>query len=163
MKRTAALAVALMLAVPLPTWAQQKNAVELKTSAAVEVVKKNEKGEKAITLVDAAKATKTPGDVIVFTTTYKNNGTKPADAVVITNPVPEHMVYVEGSATGGNTKIDFSVNSGKTYGAPDKLTIKEKTGERKATAADYTTIRWTLIKSIPAGGTGNVSFKAKIK
>ncbi|HTG01809.1 MAG TPA: hypothetical protein VK654_14605 [Nitrospirota bacterium] len=145
-------------------WAQQKDAIELKTSAQVEVVKKNEKGDKTVTFVDAAKESKVPGDVVLFTTTYTNTGKQPADAVVITNPVPEHTVYIAESAAGANTRIDFSVDGGKTYAAPDKLTLKDKNNiTRKAAAADYTHIRWTLTKSLPAGGSGSVSYKAKIK
>lgn len=163
MKPIAAITAALLLATPLAAWSQQKSAIELKTTAAVEVVKKNEKGEKTVALADAAKATKTPGDIVVFTTTYTNNGKKPAEAVVITNPVPEHTAYVNGSASGANAKIDFSVDGGKTFAAADKLTVREKAGQRKAGAADYTTIRWTLTAPVPVNGSGNVSYKAKIK
>jgi len=164
MRRIAMVALAMTLLVPAAGWAQQKNAIELKSSAEVEVVKKNEKGERTTTLVDAAKATKAPGDTIVFTTMYTNTGKKPAEAVVITNPVPEHMLYLDQSATGANTRIDFSVDNGKTYAASDKLQVKDKTGQmRKAAAGDYTNIRWTLIKPLPAKGTGSVSYKAKIK
>jgi uncharacterized repeat protein (TIGR01451 family) len=164
MKTIAMAMLATALLASTAAWAQKKDMIELKTSAQVEVVKKNDKGDKTVTLVDAAKGTKVPGDIVLFTTTYTNMGKNPADAVVITNPVPEHTFYVADSAAGANTRIDFSVDGGKTYAAPDKLTLKDKSGmTRKAMAADYTNIRWILTKPLPAGSTGSVSFKTKIK
>jgi uncharacterized repeat protein (TIGR01451 family) len=164
MQRMVTVLMALALLAPAAAWTQQKGAVELKSIAEVETTIKNEKGEKSTKRLDAAAATKVPGDTVAFTTLYTNTGKEPATAVVIDNPVPEHTTYVDQSAEGIDTRIDFSVDNGKTYGAPDKLTIKDATGTvRRATAADYTNVRWTLTKPLAAGGRGSVSFKAKIK
>ena len=164
MQRMLTVLMALALLTPVTAWTQQKGAIELKSIAEVEMAVKNEKGEKAIKRLDAATATKVPGDTVIFTTIYTNTGKQPATAVVIDNPVPEHTTYVNQSAEGVDTRIDFSVDNGKTYGAPDKLTIKDAAGNvRKATEADYTNVRWTLIKPLAAGGKGSVSFKVKIQ
>ena len=112
------------------------------------------KGEKVVKRVDVAKATATvPGDTVVFTTHYTNTGKQPATNVVITNPIDEHMTYVDHSAEGSNTRIEFSTDGGKTYSAPEKLMVKNAQGMvRQARAEDYTGIRWTVTKPLAAGG-----------
>ncbi len=155
-----------MLAFLLPAaaWAQQKGSIELKSIAQVEVTTKNAKGEKEVKHLDVAKTKVLPGDTVVFTTIYKNIGKKPAEQVVITNPVPDHMDYIGGSAEGNGAKIDFSVTKGRRYGSPAALTIRDAQGHvRKAKPNDYTTIRWTVIKPIAPGAVGRVSFKAKVQ
>jgi hypothetical protein len=84
--------------------------------------------------------------------------------VVITNPVPEHMLYLDQSAAGTGTAIEFSVNGGKSYGTPDKLNVTDASGKsRKAVASDYTHIKWTVSKPVEPGGRGEVLFKAKVQ
>lgn len=156
--------VTLALLIPASAWTQQKGAIELKSIAEVEVTEKNDKGEKVVKRVDVSKAVKAPGDIVIFTTRYTNTGNKPATNIVITNPVPEHMIYMDRSAEGGNTRIEYSVDGGKTYGMPEKLNVKNADRTvRNATAADYTHIRWTVIKPFTGGGTDTVSFRARIK
>jgi len=152
-----------LLLLPAAARAQQKGPIEIKTHAEVVITTTNAKGEKEVRLVDASQAKVAPGDEVVFTVTYANNGTKEAANVAVKNPVPEHMVYVDKSAEGAGTRIDFSVDHGKTFATPDKLKITAAGGkERPATAADYTVIRWTVEK-LPPGGKGSVSFRAKVK
>lgn len=161
-KTTISIMVALLL-LPPAAWAQQKSPIELKSIAEVEVAATNAKGEKEVKRVDASKANVVPGDVVIFTNQYTNAGDKPATDVAIKNAVPEHMVYVDGSAEGKGTRIEFSADKGKTYGTPDKLTVIDAKGAaRKAAARDYTNIRW-IVEKLPAGGKGSVSFRAKVK
>ncbi len=158
----AVLVLALLL--PAGAWAQQKGTIVLKSIAQVEVATTNAKGQKIVKLVDVGKTTKGPGDAVVFTTHYTNTGKHPATGVVITNPIDKHVAYVDNSAQGKNTRIEFSTDNGKTYDAPEKLMITNGQGlARPARGKDYTNIRWTLIKPLSAGGKGSVSFKARIK
>ncbi len=161
-KAITVLFLALMLTVQAK--AADKGAVELKSIAEVEVTATNEKGEKEVKRVEASKAKVVPGDTVIFTNTYANTGKDPATGVVITNPVPEHMIYTEGSAEGKGAKIEFSVDNGKTFASAAKLKIKRADGKEKtATASDYTHIRWTLEKPVEKGAKGSVSFRAKVK
>ena len=152
-----------LLLISSTAWAQQKGAVELITKAEVDVTTTNGQGVKEVKRVEASKANVVPGDKVIYTITYKNNGAKPATAVVVKDPVPEHMVYIEGSAAGEGAKIEFSIDHGKTYGPAGGLTVADAQGKkRKAVAADYTHIRWTIAKVAP-GGKGSVTFNAKVK
>lgn len=163
MRKYLFVAVALFLLLPAPAPAQKKAGIVLTSTSEVEVVKQNAGGRKEVKRVDAAKAAVVPGDTVFFTVSYTNTDTKPADRVIVINPVPEHMTYLDRSAGGTGTVIDFSVDNGKTYAAPGKLTVTADGRQRPATAADYTHIRWTLSKPLAPGGKGSVFFKALLK
>jgi len=92
-----------------------------------------------------------------------NKGTEPAADIVIANPIPEHTVYVQGSAKGLDTQVEFSVDNGKTYALPADLFI-EKDGQRvQAETAEYTQVRWILNKPLAAGASTTVQYIVKIK
>jgi uncharacterized repeat protein (TIGR01451 family) len=163
MRTVVVLSIAILLLLQAPAPAQQKGSIVLTSVSEVEVVKLNAEGKKEVKRVDAAKAAVVPGDTVIFTVSYANTDTKPADRVIVINPVPEHVIYMDKSAEGKGTTIEFSVDGGKTYAAPGKLTVTSAGKQRPAIAADYTHIRWTLNKPLTPGGKGSVSFKAQIK
>jgi hypothetical protein len=104
---------------------------------------------------------------VLYTVAYTNKTGKPAEKFAITNPVPKHTRYKDGSAAGEGADITFSVDDGKTFATPDKLTvtIKDKSGKdivRPATAADYTHIRWLLKQNVAPGQSGAVWFRAVV-
>jgi uncharacterized repeat protein (TIGR01451 family) len=104
-----------------------------------------------------------PGDKVGYQISFENTGNEAATDIVIANPIPENTVYVEGSAKGLNTDIEFSTDGGKTYAQPSKLLI-EKDGERvQASAADYTNVRWTLNKPLAIGAESSVQYAVIIK
>jgi uncharacterized repeat protein (TIGR01451 family) len=153
-----------LLVLPMTARAQQQGSIQLKSVAEAEVAVKGANGTKHVKRVDVSKAKIVPGDVVVFTTTYRNTGKKPAEKVEITNPVPEHMLYMDQSAEGKGMKIEFSVDKGISYGSPDTLMVLDAKGNKQpATILDYTNIRWTAVKPLAPGGKGTVSFKAKLK
>lgn len=163
MQKMLPVVLVLALLTPAAAWAQQKGSIELRSIAEVELTETNAKGEKEVKRVDTAKARVVPGDVVIFSTYYTNISGKPAENVMITNPVPEHMLYMDRSAEGKGTTIEFSVNGGKSYSTPDKLSVTDASGKsRKAVASDYTHIKWTVSKPVAPGGKGDVSFKAKL-
>ena len=106
-----------------------------------------------------------PGSELVYTTAYHNVGKQAVDAgAAITDPIPDHTVYVPGSAEGAGTDITFSVDGGKTWGAPEALKVKNADGTLSdAQAKDYTTIRWVLKGKLAPGATGTVSFHAVLQ
>jgi uncharacterized repeat protein (TIGR01451 family) len=158
-----AMAMALVLA-PAAVPAQQKSAIQLTSIAEVEITEKNASGATEVKRREAALAKVVPGNIVIFTTRYVNTGKEPASNVTIMNPVPEHMSYIDKSVEGKGARIDFSVDGGKTYGQPDKLTVKDGQGKvRPALPKDYTHIRWVLSTPLAPGGTGSVSFRAQLK
>ena len=108
-----------------------------------------------------------PGDILKYTITYRNVGTVEARDGRIVDPVPQETSYVSGSVEGKDAEITFSLD-GKTYQAPPMLKYKVRQAdgteaEHDATPEMYTHIQWKLLKPVPPGGTGSVSFEAKVK
>jgi uncharacterized repeat protein (TIGR01451 family) len=134
----------------------------LKAVAEMEVEVINDDGQKEVKRVPAAKVV--PGDVVIYTIYYTNNGAEAAENFVITNPVPEHMVYLASSAEGDNSEITFSVDGGNSYDVPGNLNIADPEGKPKAAkVSDYTHIRWAMIKPVAPEKTGHVNFKAQLE
>jgi uncharacterized repeat protein (TIGR01451 family) len=154
--------LALVLAQAGAAWADQDGSIQLRTIAEVEVQILNEDGDVEIKRVEAAKVI--PGDEVIYTIQYTNLGEQPAEDVVITDAIPEHMTYQAGSASGESTVIRFSVDGGKTYRAAGDLTVMGSDGQsRPATAADYTHIEWALQGPLAPTAEGSVSFRALLQ
>ena len=104
-----------------------------------------------------------PGERVLFSVTYTNNGDQAVEEVVITNPVPDHMVYIDNSASGDNTSITFSVDGGESFGAPRDLLVTDASGtQRPATAKDFTHVRWIVESDIASGASDTVQFSAVV-
>lgn len=148
---------------PPAAWGQEKGTIELTSVSEVEIASTNDKGERTVKRVDASKASVAPGEIVIYTVRYVNKGDQPAERVVIRNPVPRHMEYVDKSSAGAGTKIEYSVD-GRVFAELEKLTVRGQDGkDRPAGPADITVIRWTVGKPVPRGGRGSVSFRAKVK
>jgi uncharacterized repeat protein (TIGR01451 family) len=163
MNGMAVLSIAVLLLLSAPALAQQKGGIVLTSVSEVEVTQQNAEGKKEVKRIDAALAKVVPGDTVIFTVSYANSGIKPADRVVVINPVPQHMTYLDKSAEGTGAAIEFSVDGGKSYAAPGKLMVAAEGKQRSAAASDYTHIRWTISKPLAPGAKGSVSFRAVLK
>ncbi len=104
-----------------------------------------------------------PGDKVGYRIIVNNKGAEDANSIVLDNPVPQHTVYVAGSARGANTKIVYSVDSGKTYKMPEKLFIIKKGKKYPATAKDYSNVKWTLTQALKAGESTQVQYVVQVK
>lgn len=135
------------------------------------VVKTVAEKEQVVTLADGRKQTKlvpaqpvVPGEQVIYTVTFENVGEKPATDVAIVNPVPEHTTYVAGSAGGPGTEVSFSVDGGRTWGAPEQLKLRGADGtERAATPADYTHVRWVLRNPLTPGAVAFARYRVVVK
>ena len=136
--------------------------LELKTTALQEIETFNEEGKKVVEQVPAARVI--PGDVVIYRIDYRNISGETAENVFITNPVPEHMRYVDGSVEGEGTAITFSADGGTTFAAPDALTVAlPDGGTRPANASDYTHIRWNVDQPVAPGAAGAVGYRAELQ
>ena len=135
--------------------------VEFSNKAEVDITVMKD-GKKEIKRIPAKKVA--PDGEVIYTTTFKNTIDKPISNIMVTNPIPANMLYTADSATGANTVITYSVDNGKTYDAPEKLTVAGKDGKpRPAQAADFTHIRWIYKGDLATGKSSDVGFKAKVK
>ena len=164
MKKKILVVLSMLMLLSFQAKAADQGDIGLTSVSEIEVTITNDKGEKEVKRVEAAQANVTPGDTVIFTTYYTNNGKQPASEIVINNPMPEYMLYMDGTAEGRGTKIKFSVDQGKSFGTQDTLKITGEDGkERPAAPSDYTHIRWTLSDPLSVGGKGSVSFRAKVE
>ena len=156
------LAVALVIQLAAFPAIAQQNPILVKNVAETEVEVKNPQGvvEKKRVPLDKA----TPGTEVIYTTTFTNQGSKPAGNIAITNPVPANTTFVGSSAFGDNTDVTFSIDGGKTYAPADKLRVRTPEGrERAAVPSDYTHIRWTYQGDLAPARTGSAGFRAVIQ
>lgn len=152
-------AVVALLALGDSAFAQQH--LDVQTIVQKQVVVESEDGSSETQLVEAFNVV--PGDTVVYTITFENVGSEPADDVVITNPISDVLEYVPGSATNGSMRIEFSADGGQTFGVASELTIVDEGVERPATTTDYTHVRWVMQSELEVGGKGIASFAAVVE
>lgn len=116
-----------------------------------------EAGVKKHVLVTPSKVV--PGDMLIFTTSYRNSGAKTITNFVVTNPIPKGTVL----ASDGFGNFTASVDGGKSWGQLASLTVADgKGGRRAAQATDVTQVRW-VITSIAPGSSGSVEYHAIVR
>ncbi|MDP2229092.1 MAG: hypothetical protein Q8J78_16630 [Moraxellaceae bacterium] len=157
--KTAGLVLGLALGTA-PVLAQA--ALELKTQAFHEVVVVGKDGKTERKREELKKAL--PGQEVIYDITYRNTGSKPAEKVVVSNPIPAELVYQPGSAAGAGSKFEVSVDGGEAWGALETLKVPGPDGQpRPAVAADVTHLRWTVLAPVKAGAQGKFTYRAKVK
>ena len=105
------------------------------------------------------------GDELRYTITFTNDTdeTVGSNSIVVTNPIPESTEYIEGSAFGSASKVEFSADGGKSFAAPGALTVRDGERERRAQPRDYTTIRWHYGPPLSPGERNHVSFVVRMR
>jgi uncharacterized repeat protein (TIGR01451 family) len=142
--------------------AQDPGQVTLETVIQKEIEVITAEGKKETKLVEAGNAI--PGDELLFTITYTNQGGEPAENVVLVNPVPEYTEYIGGSAGGPGAATTFSVDGGQSYDVPANLQVPGEDGKlRPALSREYTHLRWAFDAPVPPGESGDVFFRVKLK
>lgn len=141
--------------------AQEQAHLDVRTTAQKEEVIVNAAGESEKRLVAADVVV--PGESVFYTITFTNVSAEPADNVVITNPIAEDLMYVDGSAFGPGMDIQFSVDGGVTFAAAKELTVVEDGEVRVAEAGDFTHVRWVMKNDLEAGAQGTARFAAVLE
>ena len=137
-------------------------AIEIKITDEIEVKVKTADGKEELRRVPAEKVA--PGMSVIYTLSAKNTSAAPVADVVMTDPIPEQMEYVDGSVSAENARVTFSVDGGKTFAAKEALKVRGEDGAmRAAVPADFTHIRWQLEKPLGPGEVRAVSFRARVE
>lgn len=153
--------VMLLLVFGTTASAQDQGYLSVQTVVQKEQASINEAGEAKTELVAAD--TVTPGEKVVYTITFRNIGDEPADNVIITNPISGDLLYIDGSAFGPGTDIQFSIDGGQTFAHASELTVTEDGVTRSAGAADFTHIRWVMQQELAVGAQGIARFSAVLE
>ncbi len=157
-----AMALMILATTTLPAGAIAQGKIELRSIAEVELEIEKANGEIELRRAPAEKVV--PGDDVIYTITATNISAAPVGDVVVTDPIPEHMDYRDGSAIGNGTEITFSVDGGQSYDEPANLTVVMSDGSvRPAGPQDYTDIRWKFTKELSSGESRWVRFRATLQ
>ena len=121
----------------------------------------DEGGDLQRRMVDAESVV--PGDELRYVVRFVNHGDQVVDAgtIVITDVIPEHTQYLQGTAFGPGTDIEFSVD-GDGFALPGELTHEDATEQEVASPADYQSIRWTFSPELKPGEASYVSFNVRL-
>lgn len=134
------------------------NQVSLESTVLVERSEEMPDGTTSLTLEEPARVV--PGDNLVFVLSYQNTGETPAEDFSVTNPMPDAVAFRDTNDAGAL----FSVDGGEHYGPLTDLTVTADDGTvRPATSDDVTHIRWTLSEPIPAGQSGQLTFRGVVR
>lgn len=135
--------------------------LDVRTTVQKEEVFVNESGEQDKRLVAADVVV--PGETVFYTITFTNVSSESADNVVITNPISEDLVYVQGSGFGPGSDIQFSIDGGQTFAAASELTVTEDGAIRAALPSDFTHVRWVMQRDLEPGTQGIARFAAVLE
>jgi uncharacterized repeat protein (TIGR01451 family) len=160
-KMRALLGAIVLLVCSATAAAQDQGHLNVTTIVQKEQVTVNDTGEAETQLVAAD--TVVPGEKVVYTITFQNISDEAAENVVITNPISGELMYVDGSAFGPGSDIQFSVDGGLTFANSNELTVTEDGVTRPAVAEDFTHIRWVMQQKLAAGAQGVARFAAVLE
>lgn len=108
-----------------------------------------------------------PGDVLVYTLTYRNVGNAPVKGAVVNDAVPEGTILMPGSVKGEKAVVSFSVDGGKSFVPfPARLQVASMHGapvEKPAPPESYTHIRWTAQSPLAPGESRKATFKVIVR
>jgi uncharacterized repeat protein (TIGR01451 family) len=141
---------------------QQESQLQLQLSAA----KRVEANGKTSWQESGSKVTAKPGDVLRYTLKGANQGKKSLSNLVLTQPVPQGMVYQLDSASNPGGERSYSIDGGKTYSAKPMVTVtlaNGKTEQRPAPAESYSHIKWQLSQSLAAGNSVDLSYEVRVR
>ena len=89
-----------------------------------------------------------PGDVVEYRLVFTNITGRPVNNIQFTDPLPEGMYYLQGTAGADREDVDveFSLDGGTSYSELPmvEVVVDGRTELRPASPEDYTDIRWTV-------------------
>ena len=148
---------------------QAQPKVQLRLTADKKMVQKDTAGKDKVTWVSLqGNVTVQPGDVLRYTVTGANNGSRPATNLVVTQPIPKQTAYVLNSSSIIKTTatVTYSIDNGKTFVAKPTVQVKLANGKvetRPAPAEVYTHVRWKFTDAIAAKSTIGAVYQVRVK
>jgi hypothetical protein len=139
-------------------WAQSP--VSLQSKVETERMVKQADGQMIATRLPVKSAV--PGEEVIVTNTFSNVSKKPADKLVLTNPIDKDLRLK--NAWGENAVITYSVDGGKVFDAAETLKVKGGDGQMHAAKPeDFTHVRWVMRNSLAMGASTAVGFNALVR
>jgi len=151
--------LALLALCAAPAVADEPSPVETTLVAEVREVLETSDGRRIQRYVPAAVVNQ--GQVVFYTVQVRNPTSVPVRDAVIVQRIPANTTYVVDSAAGPSADITFSVDGGETFWREKELVVTKPGSEaRRATAQDYTHVRWQLRNALAPGAVALARFQA---
>ena len=152
----------LLVALPALAAAVEKSNIEVKNQAFQEVEVVSAQGVKELRQVPAEKVM--PGTDVIYVTTVKNVGPKPAENIIIDNPVPAHMQFRTETPDMKAAQVEVSVDGGQQFGPLSALQVTDGPGrKRPAQGKDVTHVRFKVAQPLPPGDVSQFHFRATLQ
>jgi len=109
--------------------------------------------------------TVTLGDVVEYRLVFTNITGNPVDNIQFTDPLPEGMYYLQGTAGADREDVDveFSLDGGTSYSELPmvEVVVDGRTELRPASPEVYTDIRWTVHGEVQPGARVVAAFQVR--
>ena len=107
----------------------------------------------------------TLGDVVEYRLVFTNITGNPVDNIQFTDPLPEGMHYLQGTAGADREDVDveFSLDGGTSYSEQPmvEVVVEGQTELRPASPEDYTNIRWTVHGEVEPDASVTAAFQVR--
>lgn len=107
-----------------------------------------------------------PGDVIRYSLTSENAGDKPAESLVLTQPVPNQTAYVADSAKANGAKLSYSIDNGESFSEQPMIEVVLPDGTvemQPAPVEAYTHVRWDYSESLKPMASVKAVYEVAVK
>jgi uncharacterized repeat protein (TIGR01451 family) len=105
------------------------------------------------------------GDVVEYRLVFTNITGRPVDNIQFTDPLPEGMHYLHGTAGSDREDVDveFSLDSGTSYSEQPmvEVVVDGRTELRPASPEVYTNIRWTVHGEVQPDASVTAAFQVR--
>jgi|SRR5579884_103618 len=162
MRRYAASALVVALALAAPAVASAKPSVTLKLTGSL--VTKASDGHAVLSPVE--KATLHPGDDVEYAIAATNVGSSPALKLSPAGAIPAGTAYVDGSARAAHARVEFSLDHGKTWSTAPTIAVKNADGTtsvKKAPVSAYTAIRFVSEAPLAPRASAAYAYEVRVK
>ena len=106
-----------------------------------------------------------PGDVVEYRLVFTNITGQPIRNIQFTDPLPEGMHYLQGTAGADreNVDVEFSLDGGASYSAQPmvEVVVDGRTEQRPASPDQYTDIRWTVQGEVQPDARVSAAFQVR--
>jgi uncharacterized repeat protein (TIGR01451 family) len=107
----------------------------------------------------------TLGDVVEYRLVFTNITGNPVDNIQFTDPLPEGMHYLQGTAGADREDVDveFSLDGGTSYSEQPmvEVVVEGRTELRPASPEVYTNIRWTVHGEVQPDASVTAAFQVR--
>jgi uncharacterized repeat protein (TIGR01451 family) len=141
--------------------------VELKLIAKQKQVQKDARGKEQVTWNELKQDTLVKkGTVLRFQVIGKNTSDRPAEKLVVTQPIPKGTIYSLNSAIKGDAELTYSIDEGKTFSENPMMLVTlpdGRTGMQPAPADTYSHLRWVFDRAIAPKSAVEMSYEVSVR